>query len=73
MEGLPNRIGKRILSLRKSKHLSQERLAYLAEIDRTYMTDVENGKKNVSVLILEKIARALDTNLTNFFNDDSFK
>ena len=72
MEDLSVRIGKRILLLRKAKGISQEKLAYLAEIDRTYMTDLELGRKNVSVHILEKIVRALDTDLSNFFSDEIF-
>jgi transcriptional regulator with XRE-family HTH domain len=67
------KIGDRIRELRKEKNLSQEALANLAEVDRTYMTKVENGKRNVTVKIIEKIILALETDFATFFNDKSFK
>lgn len=67
------KIGDRIRELRKAKGISQEGLANLAEVDRTYMTKVETGKKNVTVKILEKIITALETDFGNFFNDKEFK
>jgi transcriptional regulator with XRE-family HTH domain len=41
------KVGQRIRVLRKELGLSQEALAYKSEVDRTYMTDVENGRRNV--------------------------
>ncbi len=74
MEDLSVNIGKRIIALRKEKEgLSQEKLAYKADVDRTYMTGIETGKRKVSVFVLEKIVRALDTDLASFFNDESFR
>ena len=67
MEQLSIDIGNRIVELRKQKYLSQEKLAYMAEIDRTYMTGIERGKRKISVFILDKIVKALDTNLSDFF------
>lgn len=67
------KIGDRIRDLRKTKNLSQEGLANLAEVDRTYMTGVETGKRNVTVKILEKIISALDCNYKTFFDDKSFE
>ena len=40
-------------------NLSQEKLANIADIDRTYLPDIENGKRNVSLAVAEKIAKAL--------------
>lgn len=54
-------IGNEIISLRKSKGLSQEKLALNANIDRRYMSDIENGRRNISVEMLSKIAKALET------------
>ena len=74
MEDISVKIGKRIITLRKEKDgLSQEKLAYKADVDRTYMTGIETGKRKVSVAVLEKIVKALDTDLASFFNDESFK
>jgi transcriptional regulator with XRE-family HTH domain len=67
------KIGDRIRELRKAKDLSQEALANIAEVDRTYMTKVETGKRNVTVKILEKIIIALGTDFMTFFNDNRFK
>jgi transcriptional regulator with XRE-family HTH domain len=67
------KIGDRIKELRKAKDLSQEALANIAEVDRTYMTKVETGKRNVTVKILDKIIIALDTDFMEFFNDNNFK
>lgn len=67
------KIGHRILSLRKDLNLSQEALANKADVDRTYMTGVETGKRNITVKILEKILRALDTDYARFFNHETFK
>ena len=67
------KIGQRIKELRKGMELSQESLAYKAEVDRTYVTDVENGRRNVSVEILERLIKALDVSITEFFNAKEFK
>jgi transcriptional regulator with XRE-family HTH domain len=37
------------------------------------MTDVENGRRNVSIKILEKIIRALEVSFTEFFNSKEYK
>ena len=42
-------------------------------MDRNYISDIEKGKRNVSIEIIEKIITALDTDLATFFNDKSFK
>jgi transcriptional regulator with XRE-family HTH domain len=67
------KIGQRIRELRKGLEISQEALAYKAEVDRTYITDVENGRRNVSVEILERIIKALDVSISEFFNAKEFK
>lgn len=67
------KIGQRIRELRKGLEISQEALAYKAEVDRTYVTDVENGRRNISVEILEKLITALNISFTEFFNSKDFK
>ena len=61
------KIGNRIKELRKLKGLSQERLAFNADLDRTYLAGVESGKRNPSVKSLEKILNALDVSFEDFF------
>ena len=53
-------IGLTIRALRRERGLSQETLAALAHIDRSYMSSVERGLRNVSVLNVARIAAALD-------------
>ena len=67
------KIGQRIKHLRKELEISQEALAYQAEVDRTYVTDVENGRRNVSVEILERLIKALSVSFSEFFDSKEFK
>ena len=60
-------VGKRIKELRLNKNLSQEKLALLSNIDRTYIASVENGKRNISIINLEKIIASLDVTFEEFF------
>ena len=66
---IEKQIGKRIKQLRTSKELTQEQLAWDAEINRTYMNHVENGRKNISVRSLEKIIKALGADFSTFFKE----
>jgi len=52
-------IGKNVAQARKKMGITQEDLAGLAEVDRSYLSEIENGHKNMSVLSLLKIADAL--------------
>jgi transcriptional regulator with XRE-family HTH domain len=55
------------------ENLTQEAVAFKAEIDRTFMNHVENGKRNVSVETLEKIlCNGLDMNFHEFFCNGLF-
>jgi len=66
------KIGLRIKEIRTEKNLTQEAVAWKAEVDRTFMNHVENGRRNVSIESLEKIVSGLDTNIKEFFNSDLF-
>lgn len=66
-------IGLRIKQLRSEKSISQEKLALKAGLDRTYMTSVENGKRNVSIQNIEKIINALETTFEEFFKGFDYK
>lgn len=65
-------VGKRIKALRMQNGLSQEDLALKSNLDRTYITYVENAKKNVTVETLYKITKALDVTLSDFFDMENF-
>jgi len=67
------KIGLRIKELRTEKNLTQEEVAWKAEVDRTFMNHVENGKRNVSVDTITKIICAgLETSFKDFFSADLF-
>lgn len=65
-------IGERIAKLRKAKKLSQQKFSYDAEIERSYLTHVEKGRKNISIETLVKITNALDISLKDFFDSKEF-
>lgn len=53
------KFGKKVKLLRLEKGWSQEKLALNAELDRTYIPSVEKGERNVSITVIDKIAKAL--------------
>ena len=63
------KIGSRIRELRTVAGLSQEKLALAAGLDRTYIASVEKGKRNISIVNLEKIINSLDYRFADFFQD----
>lgn len=67
------KIGLRIKEYRTNLKLTQEALAFKAEVDKTYLNEVENGKRNVSVINLEKIICALDVTVKDFFGSETFE
>ena len=70
---MKSKIGMRIKELRTEKNLTQEAVAWKAEVDRTFMNHVETGKRNASVETLTKIICAgLETSFKEFFNTDLF-
>lgn len=64
---ITEKVGHRIRELRNEQGISQEKLALKAEIDRTYLAGVEQGKRNPSIKSLEKILNALDISFSKFF------
>jgi transcriptional regulator with XRE-family HTH domain len=63
-----NRIGNQIRELRIESDLSQEKLAFACDLDRTYLGSVERGERNISIINLRKIAKALKTNIPILLN-----
>ncbi len=63
------RLGHRIRELRDGRRLSQESLADLAKIGRSYMSGIERGLRNCSTLHLLRIARALHVRVDDLFSD----
>lgn len=60
-------LGMRIRYLRKEKRMSQLELALESEVNKNYISDLERGCRNPSILVLEKIAKALDVSLEILF------
>lgn len=61
------RFGKRVKELRKQKELSQEELALLCELDRSYIGGIERGERNISLINIHKIAIALNISAKELF------
>lgn len=50
--------GNRVKQLRQENELSQEALAHLADLDRTYIPSIEKGERNVSLEVIQKLSKA---------------
>lgn len=61
--------GKKIQELRKSQGISQENLALLSGLDRSYISGIEQGKRNASLEVVEKLAKALSIEVKEFFEE----
>ncbi|AWI51442.1 XRE family transcriptional regulator [Actinobacillus porcitonsillarum] len=59
--------GKKVRELRKQRGLSQEALALLCDLDRSYIGGVERGERNLSLLNVHRIATALNINVKELF------
>ena len=57
------RVGLNLQALRRAKGLSQEELAHRSGIHQTYLSGVERGKRNPSVMVMSRIAAALDADV----------
>lgn len=56
---IKRQVGKNLARIRKDNGLTQEELAFDCELDRTYISGIERGIRNPTVLIIQKIANAL--------------
>jgi transcriptional regulator with XRE-family HTH domain len=62
-------LGKNVRRIRQQKGLTQEQLAFEAEIDLTYVGGIERGKRNPSLLVMARIANALSVPLTRLLHE----
>jgi transcriptional regulator with XRE-family HTH domain len=65
--------GKRLREIRERVGVSQEKLAELAELHRTYVSSVERGKRNISLVNIERLAHALGVSLAELMPDTQAK
>lgn len=59
--------GQRLIQFRKEKKMSQERLAELSGLNRPYISAIEQGKRNISLEVMDKLASALEIEIKKFF------
>jgi len=69
---IKEKIGQRIKDIRSAKAISQKELAYISDIDRSYIASVESGKRNISIVNIEKICKALEITVKEFFDERIF-
>jgi transcriptional regulator with XRE-family HTH domain len=67
-EKLLKSLGKQVRKLRNESGLSQEKLAFASELDRTYIGSVERGERNISIINLHRIAEALKIPVSDLLN-----
>ena len=67
MEDIRVRFGKAVRSKRHKLGVSQEEFADMCQLDRTYIGGIERGERNVALVNIEKITKALKTSLSELF------
>lgn len=66
---IQSKLGNRIKELRNAQGISQEKFALMIDMDRTYFSSVESGKRNISIKNIVKIADGLNITLSKLFKD----
>ena len=69
MEDVKIKFGLKVKNLRISKGYSQEKLAELSDLDRTYIPGIESGKRNVSIVVVAKIAKAFQISISELMDN----
>lgn len=70
---IKEKFGNKVKALREEKGFSIEQLANISNVDRNYISDIEKGKRNASIEIIEKVITGLESDFATFFGDKSFK
>ncbi len=63
------RVGLNVRTVRERVGLSQEALAHAAEVDRTYVSGIERGRRNPTVVVLDRIARVLGVHIVDLVSE----
>ena len=66
------RVGLRIKQLRAESGLSQDALAFSVGMSRSYLAEVETGKRNISILNIERLCDGLGIPVAEFFSEELF-
>ncbi|AKX33732.1 XRE family transcriptional regulator [Spiroplasma litorale] len=62
---------KNMKRLRQNARITQEELSFRSGLHKNYISDAERGKRNISLKAIEKLARGLEINLTEFFMENN--
>jgi len=62
-------VGRNVRRIRQQRQMTQEKLAFEADLDLTYVGGIERGKRNPSLLAMARIAKALSVPLTKLLSD----
>jgi transcriptional regulator with XRE-family HTH domain len=57
------KLGDNVRKYREALDISQDELAWQVELDRSYISDIENGKRNVSVLVMTRLCKVLKVSI----------
>ena len=68
MSEINKKVGERIKEFMHERGLTQEQLAFLADLHRAYVGQIQRGEKNIGLKNLEKIAKALEVDIREFFD-----
>ena len=68
MADISLKVGKNVRAARLSLGLSQEQVAFKCKLHRTYISDIERGTRNVTIVNLEKVAKALGVKIRDLFD-----
>ncbi len=62
--------GNNVQKIRKQKNISQEQLAEIAHVHRTYIGMIERAERNITLINMEKIANALDVEIADLLKEE---
>lgn len=65
---IKEKFGAKVKQLREERNFSIEHLADVSHVDRNYLSDIEKGKRNVSIEIIEKLSKGLKVKIQELFN-----
>lgn len=60
-------VGKNLRKIRKEKGISIERLSFISDVNKNYISDLERGSRNPTIIMLDRLAFALEVDIKNFF------
>jgi len=66
-------VGQRLQQLRKQANMTQQELADASGVHRTYISNAENGRRNLTFGLIDDLCRCMGVTLVEFFDDEIFK